>query len=65
MDMLSRQSHLLHALSALALNKGNIKWTDVEHKVFDDIKQAVSQDTLLVYPNFNQRFDIHTDTRDY
>ena len=37
------------------------KWTDVERKLFDDIKFDVSQDTLLAYPDFIERFYIHTD----
>ena len=41
------------------------KWTDLEYKYFEDIKRAVSQDTSLVYLDFNQIFDIHTDARNY
>ena len=37
----------------------------MEQKGFDDIKRAVDQDTLLSYPDFNKRFDIHTNARDY
>ena len=37
----------------------------MEHKGFDNITHAVSQDILLLYPDFNKRFDIHTDARDY
>ena len=42
------------------LPKVNFKWTNVEQKAFDDIKRAVAHDTLLAYPDFNKRFDIHT-----
>ena len=45
-------------------HKVNCKWTEVEQKAFDDIKRAVSQDTLLAYPDFNKRFDIYADARD-
>ena len=41
------------------------KWTDVEQKAFHAIKHAVSQDTLLAYPDFNPRFDTHTDASYY
>ena len=41
------------------------KWTDVEQKSFDDIKCTVSHDTLLLYLDFNKRFDIHTDAINY
>ena len=64
MDMWYRKSHLLHPLTALASNKVKFKWNDTEKKAFDDIKHAISQDTLLSYPDFNKLFDIHTDAGD-
>ena len=63
-DMWAKQSHLLHPLTSLMSHKVNCKWTEVEQKAFDDIKRAVSQDTLLAYPDFNKRFDIYADARD-
>ena len=33
--------------------------------MFEEIKQIVAKETLLVYPNFNNLFDIHTDASDY
>ena len=42
-------------------NKVKFKWTDVENKVFDDIKHSVSQYTLLEYPDVNESFNIYTD----
>ena len=38
-----------------------VSHTSVEQKVFDEIKRTVARDTLLAYPYFNKRFDIHTD----
>ena len=64
-DMWSRRSHVLHPLTALTSNKTKFKWTDVRQKAFDEIKRTFSQDTLLAYPDFNKRFDIHTDARNY
>ena len=29
--------------------------------MFGEIKQVVAHDTLLIYPDFNKRFDIHMD----
>ena len=55
------KSHLLQPLTSLTSNKVNFKWTDVEHKAFDEIKRTVAHNTLLVYPDFNKLFNIHTD----
>ena len=46
-------------------NKVNFRWKDVEQKVFDEIKCIVACDTLLIYPDFNKCFDIHTDSSDF
>ena len=59
------KSHLLQPLTSLTSNKVNFKWTGVEHKAVDDIKRAVSHNTLLTYPYLNKRFDIPMDARDY
>ena len=32
-----------------------------EENAFDDIKPIVAPDTLLEYPELNERYDIHTD----
>ena len=63
--MWSNRSHLLNSLTALTPHKVKFKWTDLEQKLLDYIKRAVSQDTLLVYPYFNELFDIHTDAINY
>ena len=41
------------------------KWTDVEQKAFDKIKQIAARDTLLLYTDFNERFDIHTNASSF
>ena len=41
------------------------KWTDVEQKLFNEIKQISIHDTLLIHLYFNERFDIHTDASEY
>ena len=38
MDIWVKQSHLLQPLTVLTSNKVKLKWTVVEHKVFDEIK---------------------------
>ena len=37
----------------------------MENKAFDDIKYAVSRDTLLEYTDLNNINDIHTDAKNY
>ena len=64
-DIWAKRSHILHPLTELTSHKSRFKCTDLEQKAFDDIKHAVSQDTLLTYTDFNRCFDIHTDARDY
>ena len=57
----AKQSNLLQPLTALTSNKVKFKWTFVEQKAFDEIKKIVTRETLLIYPDFNKRFDIYTD----
>ena len=64
MDMWSKWSHLIQTLTALTSHKVKFKWTDLEQKVFDEIKRAVYQDNLLEYTYFNRSFDIHSDASD-
>ena len=33
--------------------------------MFDEIKHIFAHDTLLIYPHFNERFDMHTDASDF
>ena len=63
--MWARWSHLLHPLTEITATKFKFKCTEVEHKAFDDINRTVAHDTLLAYPDFNKRFDINMDARDY
>ena len=59
------RSYLVHTLTALTSPKVKFKWTDVEQRLFDDIKHTVFHDTLLKYPDFNKCFDIHMDAINY
>ena len=63
--MWAKRSHIIQTLTVLTSHKVKFKWTKLEQKAFDDIKNSVYQDTLLAYPDFNRRFDIHTDASDY
>ena len=45
--------------------KGPITWTPEAEKAFEDIKKIIAEDAMLHYPDFNQVFEIHTDSSDY
>ena len=60
-----RRSHLLQPLTELTSTKVKFKWTDAKQQAFDKIKQTVARDTLLLYLDFNESFDIHTDASDF
>ena len=64
-DMWVKRSHILQHLTSIASTKVTFKWTDDKKKVFDKIKRIVARDTLLIYPYFNKRFDIHIDASDF
>ena len=64
MYMRAKRKHLLQPLTALTSNKVKLNWKFVKQKAFDEIKQIVTHDTLLIYPDFNKCFDIHVDASD-
>ena len=59
--MWQRRSHTLAPLTKLPHNKRIFKWTQVKQDDFDIIKRIVAHDTLIIYPDFNEAFEIHTD----
>ena len=65
MDTWAKQSHLLQPLTVLTSNKVNFKWTVVEQKSFDEIKQIVARNASLTYPDFNKCYDIHKGASEY
>ena len=60
-DMWIRRSDTLAPLTALMSKEAKWRWTEVKQKAFDTMKKIVSRETLLVYPNFSEPFEIHTD----
>ena len=58
--MWAKQSQLSQTLTVLTSNKVEFRWTHIE-KSLDEVKENVTCDALLIYPDFNKRFDIHTD----
>ena len=60
-DMWIRRSHVLAPLTALTSSEVKFIWTDKERKAFNIMKQILSKETLLAYPDFSKPFKIHTD----
>lgn len=60
-DLWIRRSDVLAPLAALTSKTTKWAWTEVHQKAFDLMKQIVSKETLLSYPNFRLPFDIYTD----
>eukprot|EP00957_Ditylum_brightwellii_P171424 13050511-Ditylum_brightwellii.AAC.1 len=48
-------------LTVLTSKKAKWKWTEVEQQAFQTVKTAVAKNTLLVYPDFNEKFEVHID----
>ena len=66
-DLWEKRAHYLVPINTLTRNKkkGLIIWSSEAEKVFEDIKKIVAEDAMLHYPDFNQAFEIHTDSSDY
>lgn len=60
-DMWIRRSHLLAPLTRLCSKDAKFVFGDKEREAFNAIKQVISKQTLLAYPDFNDKFVIHTD----
>ena len=60
-DMWIRRSHLLAPLTKLCSKEAKWVWGDEQQKAFNDMKKVISRETLLVYPQFDKEFVIHTD----
>ena len=60
-DMWIRRSDTLAPLTKLVSSAEKWIWTDEQQKAFETMKQILSRETLLSYPDFSKPFDIHTD----
>lgn len=60
-DMWIRRSHILAPLARLTSKDAKFKWGPEEAKCFKEMKHIISKQTLLAYPDFNEKFVIHTD----
>jgi hypothetical protein len=55
-DMWQNRSHMLAPLIGLVSPLVKYKWVPEQQKAFDEIKQKVSQETLLAFPHFEKEF---------
>eukprot|EP00957_Ditylum_brightwellii_P202498 15330465-Ditylum_brightwellii.AAC.1 len=62
MYMLKERVEKLTPLTMLISKTAKWNWTEVDQGAFEAVKAAVAKNTLLVYPDFNQIFEICTDT---
>ena len=60
-DMWPQRAELLAPLSAMTSSKVKWNWTKECQKSFDLMKEVISKETLLTYPQFDKPFEIHTD----
>ena len=63
-DMWKHRSVVLEPLTALTSSKVKWKWTEMEQKAFDKMKDILSKEVMLSYPDFNKPFTVHTDASD-
>ena len=55
------RSDALAPLSALTSKNVKWTWTPKHQEAFEKVKQIVSHEVMLAYPDFTKPFDIHTD----
>jgi hypothetical protein len=57
-DMWQKRSHMLAPLTGLVSPLVQYKWGEEQQKEFDEIKQKVSKETLLAFPDFEKEFHV-------
>ena len=60
-DMWIRRSDTLAPLTVLTSKNVKWYWTATEQKAFESMKKIISQEMLLIYPDFNSLLEIYTD----
>ena len=64
-DAWIRRSHILAPLTQLTGKQTKWEWKQEHTDAFNTMKRVISKDTLLQYPDFNKKIEIHTDASDY
>jgi hypothetical protein len=60
-DMWQKRSHMLAPLTGLVSPLVKYKWGKEQQEAFEEVKQKVSQETLLAFPDFEKEFHVYTD----
>jgi hypothetical protein len=60
-DMWQNRSHMLAPLTELVSPLVKDKWGEEQQIAFGEIKQKVSQETLLAFPDFEKECYVYTD----
>jgi hypothetical protein len=63
--MIPRCSHLLTPLTALTKKNIKFEWTKEHQQAFDLLKNSLTCEVVLAYPDFSVPFEIYTDTSKY
>jgi hypothetical protein len=63
--MWPRRSEILATLAHLTSKDVPFQWTDIKQQAFDKMKAIVCHKVLLLYPDFNKPFHIHTSASYY
>jgi hypothetical protein len=63
-DMWVHRSDLLAPLTALTSKTTKWLWTEAHTTAFNKVKQLISREVILAYPDFTIPFEIHTDASD-
>ena len=56
-----RRSHFLAPLAKLTSKTTKWIWGPKEQKAFE-LAKIIARETILAYPDYNEPFEIHTDT---
>ena len=59
-NMWARCPHTLAPLTKITSNKVKFTLTKIKQDAFDEIMRVVARDTLIIYPDYNENFNIHT-----
>jgi transposase InsO family protein len=64
-DMWRRRSHVLAPLTALCSDSKKWVWGEEQRKAFTQVKQILSKEAILAFPDFSKEFVIYTDASKY